>query len=324
MPLSTICLPIRSELALLERELESACVSNIDLVQNAASYVLRNGGKRIRPAVMILSARLLGASSQNIAPLAAAIELVHAASLLHDDVLDNAPLRRGKPSANTKWGNQISILLGDFFWCSASHLAVKHGSAKIWDSMIDAVSKTTRGEILEIVKTNDWTVTKKEYLEIITLKTAHLFQSACRIGAIFAEAGETFERALMDYGINIGIAFQLADDVLDYSSSDEQFGKRVGTDIKEGRFTLPLLLTLAKGNSSEIATIKNILLSAVTDRAALNHIRDILNRHGSIEASLKEANAYAGKAKDALTPFKPSLFKDALTALADYAVSRRE
>jgi len=324
MSLSTICLPVKSELALVEQELERASSSNVELVQNAASYVLQNGGKRIRPAVMLLTAKMLGAAGKEIVPLAAAIEMVHAASLMHDDVLDNATLRRGKPSANIKWGNQISILVGDFLWCRASDIAIKCGDKKIWNSMIDAVSKTTEGEILEIVKTNDLTLTKGEYLEIITLKTAMLFQSSCQIGAIFAGANETFERSMMDYGLHTGIAFQLADDVLDYSSSEKKFGKKVGMDIDEGRLTLPLILTLTKSGVEETSIIKNYLISPSTDETSFNRIKEILIKHGSIEASLKEAGRYAQLAKEALSPFKPSIFKDALLSIADYSILRRE
>lgn len=324
MSLETICLPVKAELEMVEKELINSSRSNVALVQDATAYVLKNGGKRIRPALLLLASKMLGADMARAVRLAVAIEMVHAASLMHDDVLDNATLRRGKASANVKWGNQISILVGDFLWCRASELAIKYGNDKIMTSVIDAVSGTTQGEILEITRSNDFTLNKTDYLEIIRLKTAMLFQSACQIGSLLSNSGNKFEEAMRSYGLNLGIAFQLADDVLDYVATDEKFGKKTGTDLCEGRLTLPLILTLQKASEEEANIIKSAVIASVSESSTLERINNILSKHNSIEISLREASEYADTAKNALEPFKPSLLKDALMALAGYSVLRSE
>jgi octaprenyl-diphosphate synthase len=256
------------------------------------------------------------------APLAASIEMIHAASLLHDDVLDNAAMRRGKPSSNVKWGNQISILVGDFLWCRASGITVGYQNGRILGAAIRAVEKTTEGEILEIIKSNDFGISEDEYLKIITLKTAMLFACSCQIGAIFANASERHEEALKDFGLNLGIAFQLADDVLDYNSSEEKFGKKTGTDLGEGKLTLPVISVLKKCSEKESHVIREALLANSMDASIFKEIKAILNRYGTLESSLALARNYSKRSKAQIEPFKQSIEKDALLAMADYAVAR--
>ncbi len=322
MSLSTICLPIQSELRDVETVLSEKVSSPVELVSTAANYILQNGGKRIRPALLLLTAKMLGLKVSNAVPFGAAIEMIHAASLMHDDVLDNARLRRGKQSSNAKWGNQISILVGDFLWCRASSIAISNGNMKILQAVTEAVEKTTEGEILEIVRCNDFNITQEDYLNIISLKTAMLFACSCRVGAILAGASEKFEAALKNYGLNLGVAFQLTDDILDYTASEERFGKKAGTDMCEGRLTLPVILALDRCNSNETGTIKDLLLANSLDNARLCEIKNILNKYGTIEASFDAARKFASLAKDELVHFKPSLEKDSLIALADHSVSR--
>lgn len=322
MALSTICLPIQHELRLVEEELLKNTNSEVEVVRSASAYVLQNGGKRIRPALMLLTAKLLGVNLSLAAPLAASIEMIHAASLMHDDVLDNATLRRGKPSSNIKWGNQISILVGDFLWCRASDITIKYHNTRIFESAARAVEKTTEGEILEIIKCNDFGISEAEYLNVITLKTAMLFAGACQIGAIFANASEKNEHLLTDYGLNLGIAFQLADDVLDYTSSEETFGKKTGHDLCEGKITLPIISVLKKCSSEESQMIREALLANSIDAGRFKEITSILNRYGTCQSSLALARDYSKKARSSIESFKPSIEKDALLALADYAVAR--
>lgn len=322
MSLSTICLPIQQELRLVEDEISKNISSEVDVVRSASAYVLQNGGKRVRPALLLLTAKLLGANVTQAAPLAASIEMIHAASLLHDDVLDNATIRRGKPSANVKWGNQISILVGDFLWCRASDITIRYQNSRILEAAIGSVEKTTEGEILEIIKSNDFGVSEDEYLKIITLKTAMLFACSCQIGSIFANASEKNEEALKNFGLNLGIAFQLADDVLDYNSSEEKFGKKAGTDLCEGKLTLPIISVLKKCSERESQVIREALLANSMDITIFKEITSILNRYGTLESSLVLARNYSKKAKAQIEPFKQSIEKDALLALADYAVAR--
>src|SRR3989338_2468245 len=241
MSLLTICLPVQAELKDVDVALARSTTSEVELVSSAAQYVLANGGKRVRPALLLLTAKMLGVQSSKAISLAAAIEMIHAASLMHDDVLDNASLRRGKPSANVKWGNQISILVGDFLWCRASQIAIKDGNSKILSSITSAVKETTEGEILEMVRSSDFNLSEEEYLKIIKLKTAMLFSCACHVGALLASASERSGENMRSFGLNLGIAFQLADDVLDYPSPEAKIGTQPGTASRAGRLTLPLL-----------------------------------------------------------------------------------
>lgn len=324
MSLATICLPVQTELKGIETELNKHIVSEVELVSTAARYVLQNGGKRIRPALLLLTTKMLGEQANHAVPLGAAIEMIHAASLMHDDVVDNASLRRGKSSANVKWGNQISILVGDFLWCRASKIAISQGNFSILSSITEAVQKATEGEILEIIKNSDFNLTEDEYLKVIELKTAMLFSCSCRIGAILAGSSPKFENACRNFGLNVGIAFQLADDILDYVSTEEKFGKKAGTDLCEGRLTLPVISALKKCSHEETSVIKEALLANSLDATRLAEVKNILKKYGTIETSLKMANDFANRAKEEFSPFKPSLEKEALVALADYAVSRGE
>lgn len=324
MSLATICLPIQRELKEVDEELLKGISSQVDLVCDASRYVLQNGGKRIRPALLLLSAKMLGLSGHKAVTLAAAIEMIHVASLMHDDVLDNATLRRGKASANVKWGNQISILVGDFLWCKASETAILQGNERLWLAIVEAVRKTTEGEILEIIRSNDFSVTQEEYLTVIKLKTAVLFSCACRVGAIIAGGAEKFEESLKNFGMNIGIAFQLADDVMDYVSSEEKFGKNTGVDLCEGKLTLPIILALERCNNKESQIIKDALLANTVDAKTFDNIREILKNYQTLDASLDIARNFSQKAKEELVSFKPSIEKDSLMAIADYVVSRNE
>jgi octaprenyl-diphosphate synthase len=322
MSLATICLPVQSELKEVEDVLIRHATSDVGLVTEAAKYVLQNGGKRIRPALLLLTAKLLGFPIAKAIDLGAAVEMIHAASLMHDDVLDDAEIRRGKPSSNVKWGNQISILVGDFLWCRSSEIAISYGNDRILSSITAAVKNTTEGEILEIVRSSDFDINEEDYLRIIELKTAMLFACSCQLGAILAGASKNFEETMKTYGLNIGIAFQLADDVLDYVSNDVNLGKKTGTDLCEGKLTLPIILALKKCRENDGKILKDALLANTLDAAKLKEIRTILESLGTLQESMNIAKKYVKAAKDALIPFKPSLERDALAAIADYAVSR--
>ena len=324
MSLLTICLPVQAELKDVEVALARSTTSEVELVSSAAQYVLANGGKRVRPALLLLTAKMLGVQSSKAISLAAAIEMIHAASLMHDDVLDNASLRRGKPSANVKWGNQISILVGDFLWCRASEIAIKDGNSKILSSITSAVKETTEGEILEMVRSSDFNLSEEEYLKIIKLKTAMLFSCACHVGALLASASERSGETMRSFGLNLGIAFQLADDVLDYNSKEEKIGKKTGTDLCEGRLTLPIILALKRCKPEEIGVIKEALVANTLDAGAFSAVKDVIERYQTDASALEIARNFAARAKEEIVHFKPSLERDALMAIADYSVSRGE
>lgn len=323
MNFKEICLPIQNEIEELDSCMKGHLSSNVPFVENVVDYVIQNGGKRLRPLLTILCARLAGYHGKASLHLGAALEFMHTASLLHDDVLDNADLRRGRASTNRKWGNHVSVLVGDFFYCRAMDILVNHSDLKILRVVTDAVTTTTEGEILEILKTNDISINQEEYLKIITGKTAALIAAACQVGAILGRVSEEFEQALKKLGLYLGIAFQLTDDALDYASTKEELGKINGTDLKEGKLTLPLILTLKRCTENEAQLIKSVLITDVMDSTQLDQVVKMIETYDGIRDTAKLAQNYVEKAKEQLKSFRPSLEKDTLFSLADYVVMRR-
>ncbi|MBI2981474.1 MAG: polyprenyl synthetase family protein, partial [Deltaproteobacteria bacterium] len=273
---------------------------------------VHNGGKRLRPILCLLSSRISGARDKKIVECAVAMEFFHTATLMHDDVIDNAELRRGKISANSRWGNQIAVLVGDFFYCRASDLLVGLGNLRVINLITRVMQTTTEGEIFEIVKSNDLNCTEGDYLKIVEGKTAALMSASCEVGGILGNVSEEFMSALRGYGRQIGVAFQLADDLLDYVSDPTRFGKTRGTDLKEGKLTLPLLVALKKASEPEKRLIKDALIAERLEEGRLKEIVSIIEKHGGLQATRDLACNHIQKAKEALAPFKPSIEKEAL------------
>lgn len=324
MQLEKICLPIQAQLAQVEEVLRERTASPVPIITQVVQYIIQNGGKRIRPTLTLLAARICGYSGDAAPRIGAAMEMVHTASLMHDDVVDNAHTRRGNPSANAKWGNQLSVLVGDYFWCKACELIVHHGDVRLLGIVTDTITGTTEGEVLELVTSNDTNIHEEEYLRILKFKTGILLSACCQAGAILGKVSETLESALKRFGLDLGMAFQLADDVLDYVSEEARFGKARGTDLREGKLTLPLIMVMKRCSDSERAVIKNALLSKTIAESALCHIIDILNKYEGLEYTRRLAQDFVERAKSHLSPFKPSLEKESLLALADYVVAREE
>jgi octaprenyl-diphosphate synthase len=322
--LDHICLPIRKQLDDMEGILRGCMVSGVPLATEVARYTIANGGKRVRPAVFFLSSRLTGAPESCLPSIAAAMELVHTASLLHDDVVDDALLRRGKPSARAKWGNQISVLVGDFIWCCATSLLVESASPRVFDALSRSTAATVEGELLEITRKNEAAVDRETYLRIIGGKTAALFAACGRCGAIAGEVAADCEEALAGYGFDMGMAFQLADDVLDYTCCEKTLGKPTGADLREGKLTLPLIAALETATPDESKLIRSALIAERVRDDELNSIVAIVCERGGIDATMELARGYAEKAKAHLKAFRPSIERDALLSLADYAVQRKE
>ncbi len=323
MDLKEICLPIAQELNELEKVLTQNLSSRVSFVENVVGYVIQNGGKRLRPILTLLSAKLSGYQGRDAIAIGAAIEFMHTASLLHDDVIDNAPLRRGRETTNRKWGNHVCVLVGDFFYCRAMDILVKQGDLKVLRVVTDAVTVTTEGEIFEITKNNDPTTSEDDYLKIITSKTAALMGSACQAGAILGHLSEDFESALKYFGLYLGIAFQLMDDVLDYTSSVEEFGKASGTDLREGKLTLPLIVALKKSSEIETQIIRNALITDTLEKPIFEQVLKIIHKYDGASETIRMAESYIQKAKDKLSPFKPSLEKETLLTIANYVVLRK-
>ncbi|MBI2345521.1 MAG: polyprenyl synthetase family protein [Deltaproteobacteria bacterium] len=272
----------------------------------------------------MLSARICGYTGEAAPRIGAAMEMIHTASLMHDDVVDNAPTRRGKPSANAKWGNALSVLVGDYFWCKACEIIVQHGDFRLLKVVTDTITGTTEGEVLELTQSNDVGINEEEYLKIVRHKTAVLLSACCHAGAVLGKVSEMLETALRRFGLDLGIAFQLSDDVLDYVSEEERFGKTRGSDLREGKLTLPLIVALKRCTDPERAIIKDALLSTELSEVQLGKIIELLDKYEGIDYTRKLARDYAERAKSHLKPFKPSIEKDALLALADYVTSREE
>lgn len=323
MDFKQICLPIQNDIDQLDSFMKSQLSSNVPFVENVVEYVIQNGGKRLRPILAIICSKLAGYQGRAALTLGSAIEFMHTASLLHDDVLDNAELRRGRPSTNRKWGNHVSVLVGDFFFCRAMDILVQHGDLRVLRVVTDAVTSTTEGEILEIMNTHDLSLAQESYIKIITGKTAALISSACQVGAILGKVSEDFEQALRKLGLYLGIGFQLIDDALDYSSTPEELGKVNGTDLKEGKLTLPLIYALKRCTENEAQVIKNALIADTSDPSNFGKVMSIIDNYDGIHDTTKLAHSYIEKAKEQLKPFRASLEKDTLNSLADYVVMRR-
>lgn len=323
MYLQEITFPIKGQLAEVEKVLHQKVTCSIPFVTDVAEYVIQNGGKRLRPILTLLSACLSGVQGESAIRCATAMEFFHTATLMHDDVIDNAEMRRGKSSTNSRWGNQVAVLVGDYFYCRASDLLVSTGDLKIIECVTRAMQATTEGEILEITKSNDLNTTEGDYLKVVMNKTAILMAAACEIGGLLGRVSEEFIVALRHYGQNLGIAFQLADDVLDYTSELNEFGKVEGTDLKEGKLTLPLIVALRHAGETDKKVIRNALIANRLERIQLKEVLSVIESFGGIQYTLDLAKNYLKRAQEALAPFKPSLEKEALISLTDYVVTRK-
>jgi octaprenyl-diphosphate synthase len=322
MQLDQILLPIREDLAKVDVVMQQRCDTSVPTITQVVEYIIRNGGKRIRPALTLLCARVSGYSGPAAPKVGAAMEMVHTASLLHDDVVDNAPTRRGRASINSKWGNQISVLVGDFLWCKACEIIVDLGHHRILRTITDSVVGTTEGEVLELIKSNDITTSQDDYLTIIRHKTAMLIAASCHVGAILGEVPESLEHAVRRYGLALGMAFQLADDALDYVADEERFGKSNGTDLREGRITLPLIIAFQRCGTADQQLMKEALLAKSLTDAQLAEVVRILETCGGITETKKLALEYCEKARAHLEPFKQSPVKESLLKLTNYVEQR--
>jgi octaprenyl-diphosphate synthase len=322
MQLEQICLPVKEELEQLDEVMRDRTHSNVSLVTEVAQYIVENGGKRLRPLLCLLSSKLVGYKGNQAIECAAGLEFIHTASLLHDDVIDHAEIRRGRASANAKWGNHISVLVGDFFYCRSSDVFTKTGQLEIVQLITDTITRTTEGEVFETVKSNEIDIREEDYLKIIADKTAVLFAAACEVAGRLAKVSEEFQVALRNYGTHVGMAFQLADDYLDYVSNEDQFGKTRGKDLREGKLTLPLIVALRQASNGETRIIKEALLAERLDEMRFKEVLSILEKFKALEYTRERAFEFSQKAKQDLSIFKASLAKESLLALADYFVYR--
>ena len=296
--------------------------SQVPLIPTLAGHIISSGGKRLRPVLTLSSARLCGYEGQRHLALAACVEFIHTATLLHDDVVDESKLRRGASTANALWGNEASVLVGDFLFSRAFQLMVADGSLKVLKILSDASATIAEGEVQQLMTANDTATTEAAYLEVIGAKTAALFAAACRIGAVVAERPEEEERALRDFGQNLGMTFQMVDDVLDYSAQEAELGKAVGDDFRDGKITIPVLLAIQRGNDGEKAFWHRCLEDMDQKEGDLDQAMEFILRHGALEESMRMARDYAQAAHRSLDGFGRSAIADALHETVDFCVGR--
>ena len=313
---------IEDELKMVESQFETHLATETPLIQRVAKYVISSGGKRIRPILLLVSSKICGYKGDDHIPLAAVIEFIHTATLLHDDVVDNAPLRRGKSSANTVFGNEASVLVGDYLFAKSFKVLSSLDNMDVIKAYSIAVTLMAEGEVKELVKTADIKTTEDDYLDIIIKKTAVLFACASQIGAIISLKSDRYGQNLYDYGLNIGIAFQLMDDALDYTSNEE-FGKFIGNDLKEGKLTLPLIHTMERCLNSEKDIVSGIIYKKKLTNADLQAVLKLVKSYDSIDYTISKAKAAVLKAKENLNVFPDSEHKRNLTDIANYIIERK-
>lgn len=296
--------------------------SEIPLIPALAGHLIAGGGKRMRPMLTLAGAELVGYQGTRHHKLAAAVEFIHTATLLHDDVVDGSETRRGKEAANLVFGNPATVLVGDFLFSRAFELMVEDGSLKVLKILSSASAIIAQGEVDQLTAQRKIETSEERYLKIIGAKTAALFAAASRISAVVAECGEAEERALDDYGRNLGIAFQLVDDAIDYDSSAAEMGKERGDDFREGKMTLPVILAYARGDAEERKFWQEAIAGFRTDDEDLVHAVELIARHGTVHATRERARHYAQRACDALSIFPDSTARRAMVEAAQFAVSR--
>jgi octaprenyl-diphosphate synthase len=296
--------------------------SPVALIPQLAGHIIAAGGKRLRPMLTLAASRMCGYRGDRHVALAAAVEFIHTATLLHDDVVDASDLRRGLATANAVWGNKSSVLVGDFLFSRAFQLMVEDGSLRVLAILSEASAIIAEGEVLQLVTSNDTETTEAAYLAVIEAKTAQLFAAASRLGAVITERPHEEEDALAAYGRNLGVAFQLVDDMLDYSARQAELGKTVGDDFREGKITLPVVLALRQAGDVERAFWRRTLEELDQQEGDLAHAIELMTRHGTLRATLDSARRYAETARRALSLFRDGPEKRALDEAIDFCLAR--
>jgi octaprenyl-diphosphate synthase len=315
--------PIVDEMALVEAELESQARSNVQIIDNLGRYLLETKGKRVRPALLIFSALSLGGSRDKagLIRMAAVMEMLHTATLVHDDIIDNADVRRNRSSLNAKFGNQAAVLMGDWLYMSAFETSLKQRSLEILDILTRLTRMMTEGELMQLTLIGNSDITEEQYFDVLKRKTAFLFSGCCEIGAILADANAEQQKALKDYGMDLGIAFQLADDVFDFTSQEKTIGKAAGTDLLEGKLTLPLIkLLMADGSSRQL--IEEVMDEGAYLNGTRKELLRRLNKHSALVETKSVARRYSEKARKSLEVLPETRYRSALEAIPDFVIQR--
>ena len=321
--LSQIFEPIRADLEKVDLEFARHVQSQVELIPKIGQYIQTAGGKRIRPAVLLMASRLGGYDGDRAILYAAVVEFIHTATLVHDDIIDDADLRRGRLAVHSRWGNDITVLLGDYLYIKSMALALTHDTLDIVRVLCDVTLKMIEGELYQLTKNGDADITEEEHFDIMRRKTAYLFGGCAQIGGMLGKIDGEKEQALREYGFNLGIVFQLVDDLLDFTGDAQAVGKPLASDLREGKVTLPLIHLLRQSNTGEGSRIvrDTIASRSVTPEQWAVLLRT-LKEHASIDYAYRRAVEYAERAKKLLYAFPPSSERDALLALPDYVLSR--
>ncbi len=314
---------VRDDLEAIEEALVRNLNPQLDLVKEIAGHILFSGGKRLRPLLNVLSARLFGCEGESVYTFSTIFEYLHAATLLHDDLVDEGVLRRGKPAAHRVWDNPSAVLVGDFLLARSLSTAAETEKPRLIAIMASITENMSQGEIHQLHRKGALDLGEEEYMEIIRRKTAVLLQGACQAGAVAAEAPGEMEAALSAYGHNLGLAFQMADDLLDYTSDTETLGKAVGADLREGKLTLPVIHALSRADAPDRARMETIIANADFSPRDFRALMELLGRYNGIAYTRTRAEQHVSDAKTALTVFEASETRDILMDLADYALARK-
>lgn len=310
-----------ADMTAVNQQIFSQLSSDVALINQLGIYIVNSGGKRLRPLLAVLAARALGYQGQQHISVAAIVEFIHTSTLLHDDVVDESTMRRGKETANALFGNQASVLVGDFLYSRSFQMMVSLNSMRVMQVLADATNIIAEGEVLQLMNVNDPDTTEQSYMQVIYCKTAKLFEAATQLAAVISNQPAVIEKAMQAYGMHLGTAFQLIDDVLDYQADAAELGKNIGDDLAEGKPTLPLLHALKLGNARQ----QQLIREAITEGNGMQHFSEImtaLEQTGAFDYTRNKAEQEAKAAQLALQPLPDSPYKQALLALADIAVSR--
>jgi octaprenyl-diphosphate synthase len=312
---------VESELQEVEREFARQSESSVRTISDIGKYLQESGGKRIRPCLLLLCTKLCGQVSQSAIKLAAVVEFIHAATLVHDDIIDGAETRRGRSSVNRKWGNQITVLAGDWLYMQSFHIALCQRNFQILDILIDLTQRMVEGELIQLTF-NGNRIAEADVLEIARRKTAYLFAGCARIGGVLGNVNSAQQEALARYGLNVGLAFQMVDDILDFSSTESTLGKPVVSDLKEGKLTLPLVYALEVCSAEEATKIETVLVEHEFRSVPCGEILAIIDKYGTLDRVRVLARQFAHEAQNGLNLFPPSPYRDALQAIPEFILHR--
>ena len=321
--LSQIFEPIREDLEKVDHEFGRHIQSQVDLIPKIGRYIQTSGGKRLRPAVLLMAARLSGYQGDRSVLYASVVEFIHTATLVHDDIIDDSDLRRGRLAVHSRWGNDITVLLGDYLYIKSMAMALTHDTLELVRVLCDVTLKMIEGELYQLTKNGDAAINEEEHFDIIRRKTAYLFGGCAQIGGMLGHVSRELEEALREYGFNLGITFQLVDDLLDFIGDAASVGKPVGSDLREGKVTLPLIHMLSQSNDGGGSQIvRDIIASRQVTDDQWSELLRCLKEHASIDYAYRRAVEFAERAKKPLYVFPPGSERDALLALPDYVLSR--